>query len=621
MRSIYTGRSGIQNQVTRLPDQRPQYDGLQWLLERLPDAAQYIGLFGDAPAVGVAREPNGVDTVNDPHHDIRMYFAALRTHEVDLLARLATSDPTDILEEVPRQPGIEPSTNLLEETPTASNLDPVELAGTETALIDRAAATFIRAGGLNPLCSLATTPGRWTFHTENQGSLSQPTDHENLLTRIHDVADRLRRTQMECEPVIDLVDRHDDSDALFFGVVPPAIDNTDDFATLETAFEGCEADVALVTADDTADSFVTDEWEQTPVPGELSLPWETDTQLLLTNFSIKHRSLDFDAYEGAATPQARIGEFGSGTTEEPVTPTPPGGSISVRGGKLLPFRWYGGKFNHLSWLLPLLPDSETFVEPFGGSGSVLINREPSPTEVYNDIDEEVTRFLRVLKGTPPEANGTDGDRNPTQTAELLRQIALSPFSRAELAYAATHSENDSTVEALERARLFFVRAGQTRTGLAQEASAGRWAYCKSTSRRTMSGAVSRWHGRLQHLYKTAERLSEVSIRNQDALAIVEEYGDNPEALIYCDPPYPHETRGDTNSYEYELDTAQHRELAAALKSCEAKVALSSYQSELYAELYEEAGWERFDSEEQTMHATKDSRIESVWMNYDPPSDS
>src|SRR3989339_1641903 len=51
------------------------------------------------------------------------------------------------------------------------------------------------------------------------------------------------------------------------------------------------------------------------------------------------------------------------------------------------FGWYGGKFSHLDWLLPLLPRAHHYCEPFSGSAAVLLNREPSsPVETYNDID-------------------------------------------------------------------------------------------------------------------------------------------------------------------------------------------------------------------------------------------
>ena len=66
-------------------------------------------------------------------------------------------------------------------------------------------------------------------------------------------------------------------------------------------------------------------------------------------------------------------------------------------GKLIAFGWYGGKFSHLNWLLPLLPKCHHYCEPFAGSAAVLLNREPSPVETYNDIDGEVANFFRVLR--------------------------------------------------------------------------------------------------------------------------------------------------------------------------------------------------------------------------------
>ncbi len=65
--------------------------------------------------------------------------------------------------------------------------------------------------------------------------------------------------------------------------------------------------------------------------------------------------------------------------------------------KLILFAWYGGKFSHLDWLLPLLPSCHHYCEPFAGSAAVLLNRPPSPIETYNDLDGEVVNFFRVLR--------------------------------------------------------------------------------------------------------------------------------------------------------------------------------------------------------------------------------
>src|SRR4030042_7126742 len=62
------------------------------------------------------------------------------------------------------------------------------------------------------------------------------------------------------------------------------------------------------------------------------------------------------------------------------------GRASDRRSKMIAFGYYGGKFSHLDFLLPLLPTTFThFCEPFGGSAAILINRPPAPVETYYDL--------------------------------------------------------------------------------------------------------------------------------------------------------------------------------------------------------------------------------------------
>lgn len=319
--------------------------------------------------------------------------------------------------------------------------------------------------------------------------------------------------------------------------------------------------------------------------------------------------------------------------------------------KCLPFRWYGGKYSHLDWLLPQLPDTKRYIEPFGGSGTVLLNRSPSPIEVYNDLDSDVTNFFKVLRDNRDE---------------LLEKIALTPFSREEFEYAIKNQGNEDLSD-IEKARLFFIRAGQVRSGLAQEATPGRWAYCKGASRRNMASAVSRWHGRLDHLEQAADRiggysevegvvkelreegehevadelegmnnqeavkalqeakmedladrLRRVQIENREANEIIQTYGDSEDALIYCDPPYPHGSRseGTTTVYRYEMTDEEHIELAEVLHNTDAKVAISSYRCDLTESLY--GDWNRIDVQK-TSHTSKEYREESLWLNYSVPN--
>jgi DNA adenine methylase len=261
---------------------------------------------------------------------------------------------------------------------------------------------------------------------------------------------------------------------------------------------------------------------------------------------------------------------------------------ALRHEKLILFGWYGGKFSHLDWLLPLLPKCHHYCEPFAGSGAVLLNRKPSPVETYNDLDGEVVNFFRVLRD--------EGE-------SLVKAIGLTPFSREEFALAC---KLDPKVTPLERARRFYVRARQVRIGLAQTATVGRWANCKNTSRAGMSGVISRWLGAVEDLPQIAHRLLRVQIENRPAIAVIRLY-DSPGTLFYCDPPYIHDTRGDSKAYGHEMTNDQHRELAATLNDVR----------DLMNELYPAPKWRKTVAETRTNHATKGRRTEVLWTNYDP----
>ncbi|MDR3001382.1 MAG: DNA adenine methylase [Fibromonadaceae bacterium] len=265
--------------------------------------------------------------------------------------------------------------------------------------------------------------------------------------------------------------------------------------------------------------------------------------------------------------------------------------------KLIAFGWYGGKFSHLDWLLPQLPDCSHYCEPFAGSGAVLLNKKPSPVETYNDIDGEVVNFFKVLR---------------EEKETLIEKIALTPFSREEFGLAC---ELNPKLSDLERARRFYIRARQVRTGLAQTATIGRWANCKNTSRAGMSGVVSRWLGGVKQLEFIAERFLRVQIENRPAIDVIKLY-DSENTLFYCDPPYIHETRGDTKSYGYEMDDSAHRELAKVLNSAKGHVAISNYECDLMEELYPSEKWTKIYSPEKIIHSTKDLRQEVLWVNYD-----
>ena len=261
--------------------------------------------------------------------------------------------------------------------------------------------------------------------------------------------------------------------------------------------------------------------------------------------------------------------------------------------KMIAFGYYGGKFSHLDFILPLLPDTYAhYCEPFGGSAAVLINRKPAPAETYNDLDSEVVNFFRQLR---------------EHGEELVRLIGLTPFSKEELDSACVAEE----VSDMERARRFFILARQTRAGVTNVERCN-WAHCVLTSRAGMAAAVSRWLGSVEGLPEIVQRLQRVQIEHSPAVDVIRRF-DSPQTLFYCDPPYVHETRGDIRVYKHEMTDGEHEELAKVLNSIKGAAAVSGYRCDLMDRLF--GGWKRVDAKESKCGISKGDRTESVWMNF------
>ncbi len=273
------------------------------------------------------------------------------------------------------------------------------------------------------------------------------------------------------------------------------------------------------------------------------------------------------------------------------------GKHAVRGRRRIAFGWYGGKYSHLDFILPRIPENcRHFCDVYGGSAAVLLNRRPAPVETYNDLDGELVNFFKTLRD--------HGDA-------LIKAISLTPFSREELRIACCPEPDISD---LERARRFYVRARQTRTGLAQTSSAGRWAHCVLTTRAGMAGAVSRWLGAIDHLPHIVQRLQRVQIEHAPALEAIARY-DSEDTVFYVDPPYVHAVRGDKNAYAHEMDDAQHRELAACLHRIKGRAVVSGYRCSLYEEIF--GTWHRIDGPEKNCHSVRKPRRETLWLNFSP----
>lgn len=258
-----------------------------------------------------------------------------------------------------------------------------------------------------------------------------------------------------------------------------------------------------------------------------------------------------------------------------------------------PVKWHGGKFYLCRRIIEHLPEHHTYVEPFGGAASVLLNKQSSPIEVYNDLDGRITRLFRVIRD---------------HGEELRKRLSLTPYSELEFERAA-----DSSDDEIEKARRDFVRWRLSLGGRGDSFS-----FTLHRVRRGMADVVSGFLSTIdEQLPLIVQRLRTVEILSRDALDVIKTW-DAPNAVFYCDPPYVHSTRHESSRevYGYEMTEEQHRDLAAVLRRCSGKVIVSGYPSGLYEKLYRKWRVVEFDI---ANHAAggkaKKREKEMLWMNW------
>ena len=259
-------------------------------------------------------------------------------------------------------------------------------------------------------------------------------------------------------------------------------------------------------------------------------------------------------------------------------------------------------------LLPLIPKHHTYVEVFGGAANLLLAKEPSPVEVYNDIDSGLVNFFRVI-------------RDKDKFKRFYEQVVLIPYSREEY-YCCRETWRDEEDDIL-RAVKWFVAARQNFSGQ----YGGSWGYNVSRSRRGMSGTVSGYLGAIETLPDIANRFLRVQIEHNDFRKIIAAY-DTEETFFYLDPPYVLETRKN-KAYEHEMSLKDHEDLVDLLLHIKGKAMLSGYEHDVYLPL-ERAGWTKFLFKSKcyitgktrgTKHLYNEEekhkleRTECVWLNY------
>lgn len=222
-----------------------------------------------------------------------------------------------------------------------------------------------------------------------------------------------------------------------------------------------------------------------------------------------------------------------------------------------PFGYPGSKAKAIKNILPHLPYTDMYCEPFGGSGAVLLARNEVKLEIFNDRYSGVTCFFRVIK-------------DKSKYEDFMERVRLMVHSREEFAWSRdTWKTCEDEVE--RAARWYYVVRN----------SFG--AQCKyfGRSRNPKALFANKFHSGLDDLYPIHNRIANTQIENLDWRVCFDDYN-RTECVWYLDPPY---YKVSTGMYECEFAEHEHVELLERLQHLHGYVAISGYPNDLY-ERYE-----------------------------------
>jgi len=252
-------------------------------------------------------------------------------------------------------------------------------------------------------------------------------------------------------------------------------------------------------------------------------------------------------------------------------------------------RYHGGKFLLAPWIISNFPSHRIYCEPYGGSASVILRKERSYAEIYNEIDPEIVNLFKCCRD------------HGEKLIELLR---LTPYSRDEFEVSYLKSNDD-----LEQARRTVIRSYM---GFGSGIQSWQRTGFRSNSNRSGTTPAHDWVNYPEALKLIIARLRGVVIENRNGHEVMLQH-DSENTLHYLDPPYVKDTRykgQKTKVYKFELTNDDHVNLCRLIRQLNGFVILSGYDNEIYNDCL--SGWTKVSKETYGDGAVR--RVEYLWLN-------
>ncbi len=218
-----------------------------------------------------------------------------------------------------------------------------------------------------------------------------------------------------------------------------------------------------------------------------------------------------------------------------------------------PFGYPGGKTKSVPNILPHLPYRSRYIEPFGGSGAVLLARHKSKLEVLNDKYLGIVAFYRCLR-----------DKNKYD--KLVEFLELTIHSREDFVDFKNQWEN--TYDDVERAAKWYYMLNYSFSSLGRN-------FGRATSDKgIISGKI---RNKLKLFPEIHKRLFRVQVENQDWYDCMKDY-DHKDSVFYLDPPYIDVYAG---TFVHGMPRNEHYKLLETIFNCRGFVAVSGYSNPIY----------------------------------------
>lgn len=218
------------------------------------------------------------------------------------------------------------------------------------------------------------------------------------------------------------------------------------------------------------------------------------------------------------------------------------------------------------WIVEKFPENYremTYLEPFVGGGSVLLQKDASVEEVINDSDAEIMNSWRAMR-----------DEHKLFVSKIRRIEHKEAIFKRYQKKQETDYLNSGVQDFVLR---HMSKSGLKRTYLPKEKNV-RCGDC--------------WCDILEMVPDVSERVRNVFMFNKDAMGIIRAFS-HKDSLIYCDPPHS------------DMDVDRHVELNELLKEFRGKAIISAANTALYRRLY--AGW--------TRKGIPGDPGSSIWLNF------